>query len=161
MVQRHEPYLQYAHCRRGGSSSADIPFATENIRQNIAAMRDWVWMCRFSREGSRGRTRYILSLDGRPTRSRQEPSSREKPLFIDKADRRFATEILQSIERGGKRDPVFSNLRSGTGPSTAALAATRSSAASSSDTYCSSKSILPGHPDLFYYGIHGCDMLLP
>jgi hypothetical protein len=27
------------------------------------------------------------------------------------------------------------------------------------DAWSSSKSILPGHPDLFYYGVHGCETL--
>jgi hypothetical protein len=27
------------------------------------------------------------------------------------------------------------------------------------DAYSNSQSILPGHPDLFYYGIHGCEIL--
>ena len=104
----------------------------------------------------------ILSIDGRPHPEQARPVfALKKPLFIDKpiaASLVETIEIFRLAEESGT--PLFSNSALRYGPATVALAHDpKLGRVLGCDAYCNSKSILPGHPDLFYYGIHGCDML--
>lgn len=144
--------------------SADIPFSHDNIRQNIAVMRELGVDVVDSVEEvvKRADAVMILSIDGRPHPAQARAVfAAKKPLFIDKPIAASLVEIIEiyrAAEESGT--PLFSNSSLRYGPSTAALAADpKLGRVLGCDTYCSSKSILPGHPDLFYYGIHGCDML--
>ena len=144
--------------------SADIPFSADNIQQNVAAMRELGVNVIDSIEElvKSVDVVMVLSIDGRPHLAQAKPVfAAKKPLFIDKpiaASLADIIEIFQSAQESGT--PVFSNSALRYGPATVALANNpRNGRVLGCDTYCSSKSILPGHPDLFYYGIHGCDML--
>jgi hypothetical protein len=144
--------------------SPDIPFSIDNIQQNIAAMHELGVDIVGTVEDLLPRVDAVmlLSIDGRPHPAQAKPVfAAKKPLFIDKpvaASLEDIIAIYRAAEESGT--PVFSNSSLRYGPATAALAHSSSlGRVLGCDTFCSSKSILPGHPDLFYYGIHGCDML--
>lgn len=144
--------------------SPDIPFSADNIQANTAAMRELGVDIADSISAMVERVDavMVLSIDGRPHLEQARPAfAAKKPVFIDKpiaASLADIMRILRLAEESGT--PVFSNSALRYGPSTAALANNPAlGRVLGCDTFSSSKSILPGHPDLFYYGIHGCDML--
>ena len=144
--------------------SPDVPFSNDNIQGNIATMRELGVEISGSIDEMLKKVDAVLllSIDGRPHLEQARPVfAAKKPLFIDKpiaASLADAIEIFRLAEESGT--PVFSNSSLRYGPATAALAHDpKLGRVRGCDTYCNSKSILPGHPDLFYYGIHGCDML--
>lgn len=144
--------------------SPDVPFSATNIQQNIAAMRDLGVEILGTAEELVPRVDavMVLSIDGRPHLQQARPVfAAKKPVFIDKpvaASLREIVQIYRAAEQSGT--PIFSNSSLRYGPATVALGHNASlGRVLGCDTHCSSQSILPGHPDLFYYGIHGCDML--
>lgn len=144
--------------------SADVPFSTSNIEKNITAMRGFGVEITESIEELLGKVDavMILSIDGRPHPRQAKPVfATKKPVFIDKPVAASLAEIIEIYREAQESGtPCFSNSALRYGPATAALAKDpKLGRVLGGDTYCSSKSILPGHPDLFYYGIHGCDML--
>ena len=144
--------------------SADIPFSRDNIQQNIAAMREMGVEILDSVEGvvAKADAVMVLSIDGRPHLAQAKSVfAARKPLFIDKPVASSLAEIMEIYRLAEEsKTPVFSNSSLRYGPATAALPRNpRFGRVLGCDTYSNSKSILPGHPDLFYYGIHGCDPL--
>lgn len=144
--------------------SPDIPYSAENIEKNTATMRGLgVEICGSIAEMlKKVDAVMLLSIDGRPHLDQARAVfATKKPVFIDKpvaASLAEAIEIFRAAEESGT--PCFTNSALRYGPITAALANDpKLGRVLGGDTYCNSKSILPGHPDLFYYGIHGCDML--
>lgn len=144
--------------------SPDIPFSADNIAANTAAMRQMGVEILDSVEELVRRVDavMVLSIDGRPHLEQSHPVfASKKPLFIDKPVAASLADIVliyRLAEESGT--PLFSNSALRYGPSTAALAhSPKLGRVLGCETFSSSKSILPGHPDLFYYGIHGCDML--
>lgn len=144
--------------------SADIPFSTENNEKNIATMRALgVEICGSIEELlKKVDAVMLLSIDGRPHLEQARAVFTTKmPVFIDKPVAASLVEtigVFRAAEECGA--PCFSNSSLRYGPATAALANDpKLGRVLGCDTYCNNKSILPGHPDLFYYGIHGCDML--
>ena len=144
--------------------SADIPFSTENIENNTATMRDLGVEISGSIDEMLKKVDAVLllNIDGRPhLEQARAVFATKKPVFIDKPVAASLAEIIE-IFRGAEESgtPCFSNSALRYGPITASLANDpKLGRVLGCDTYCNSKSILPGHPDLFYYGIHGCDML--
>jgi predicted dehydrogenase len=144
--------------------SADIPFSADHIQQNVSAMRGLGVEVIGSIEDMVKKVDavMILSIDGRPHLEQARPVfALKKPLFIDKPIAASLVEIIEifrAAEESGT--PLFSNSALRYGPATVTLAHDpKLGRVLGCDTYCNNKSILPGHPDLFYYGIHGCDML--
>ena len=144
--------------------SADIPFSTENIEKNTATMRELGVEISASIDEMLKKVDAVmlLNIDGRPHLDQARAVfATKKPVFIDKpvaASLADIIEIFRAAEESGT--PCFSNSALRYGPITASLANDPTlGRVLGCDTYCNSKSILPGHPDLFYYGIHGCDML--
>ena len=144
--------------------SADIPFSAENNEKNIAMMRKLGVEISSSIEEMLQKVDAVmlLSIDGRPhPEQARTVFATKKPVFIDKPVAVSLVEtigIFQEAQESGT--PCFSNSSLRYGPATAALAKDpKLGRVLGCDTYCNNRSILPGHPDLFYYGIHGCDML--
>ena len=143
--------------------SADIPFSTENTEKNTTTMRELGVEISGSIDDLLKKVDAVmlLSVDGRPHLEQASKVFATKPVFIDKpvaASLADTIEIFRLAEESGT--PCFSNSALRYGPITAALANDpKLGRVLGCDTFCNSKSILPGHPDLFYYGIHGCDML--
>jgi predicted dehydrogenase len=144
--------------------SADIPFSADHIQQNVSAMRALGVEIIDSIEDMVNKVDavMILSIDGRPHPEQARPVfALKKPLFIDKPIAASLVETMEIFRSAGESGtPLFSNSALRYGPATVALAHDpKLGRVLGCDTYCNNKSILPGHPDLFYYGIHGCDML--
>ena len=144
--------------------SADIPFSTENIQQNVGTMRELGVEVIGSIEELVDKVDAVmlLGIDGRPHPEQARPVfAAKKPLFIDKPIAASLADILDLFRLAEQsQTPLFSNSALRYGPATTSLAHNpKLGRVLGCDTYCSSKSILPGHPDLFYYGVHGCDML--
>lgn len=103
---------------------------------------------------------FLESVDGRPHLAQARPViAADKPLFIDKpvagslAD---AMEIFRLAKAAGV--PVFtsSSLRYGSNT----LAVRAGVIGTVTNAWCSSPAHLePHHPDLFWYGVHGCESL--
>lgn len=144
--------------------SADIPFSADNIQKNIDTMRGLgVEICDSIDELLRKVDAVlVLSIDGRPHPGQARAVfAAKKPVFIDKpvaASLAAIIELFRQAEASGT--PCFSNSSLRYGPGIAALANDpKIGRVLGCEAYSSSKSILPGHPDLFYYGIHGCEIL--
>ncbi len=144
--------------------SADVPFSADNIAKNTEAMRGLGVEIVASIDELVGKVDAVmlLSIDGRPHPAQAEPVFRaKKPLFIDKPVTASLVEAVEIFRRAAETGtPCFTNSALRYGPTTAALASDpKLGRILGAETYCNVKSILPGHPDLFYYGIHGCDWL--
>ena len=144
--------------------STDVPFSAENIEKNTATMRELgVEICASVDELlAKVDAVMVLSIDGRPHPAQARAAFRaKKPVFIDQpvaASLAEAITIFREAEASGT--PCFTNSALRYSPKTVALAIDpKLGRVLGCDAYSSSKSILPGHPDLFYYGIHGCDTL--
>ncbi len=144
--------------------SADIPFSIENIETNTAKMRALGVEISGSIEEllTKVDAVMILSIDGRPhPQQARAVFAAKKPVFIDKPVAASLVEIIE-VFRAAKASgtPCFSNSALRYGPATVALTQDPTlGRVLGVETYSRSQSILPGHPDLFYYGIHGCEML--
>ncbi len=102
----------------------------------------------------------LESVDGRPHLEQARPViAAGKPLYIDKpmaGSLKDALEIFRLAREAGV--PVFSasSLRFGT----RTLAVRGGSIGTVTNAWCGSPAHLePTHPDLFWYGIHGCESL--
>lgn len=144
--------------------SADVPFSNDNIAKNIAAMRDLgVEICD-TIEAMLGRVDAVmlLSIDGRPHLEQARPVfAARKPLFIDKPVAATLADIIRIFRAAeSSRTPCFSNSSLRYSPGIAAMAKdAKVGRVLGCDAYSNNQSILPGHPDLYYYGIHGCEIL--
>jgi len=147
-----------------GAPSADIPFSRDNIEKNTAQMRGLGVEISSSMDEliSKVDAVMVLSIDGRPHLEQARAAfAAKKPVFIDKpiaASLVDAVEIFRAAEASGT--PCFTSSALRYGPSVAAMATDpKLGRVLGCDAYSNNKSILPAHPDLFYYGIHGCEML--
>ena len=144
--------------------SADIPFSKENLEKNTARMRELgVEICdTIEAMLAKVDAVMVLSIDGRPHPRQARPVfAAGKPLFIDKP---VAASLVETIEifREAKasKTPCFSNSSLRYSPDIAGMTNDpKLGRVLGCDAYGNNQSILPGHPDLFYYGIHGCEML--
>lgn len=144
--------------------STDIPFSRDNIKANIAKMRDLgVEICEtMDAMLPKVDAVMILSIDGRPhPEQAQAVFATGKPVFIDKPVAASLADIIwifQQAEASGT--PCFSNSSLRYSPGIRNVAADAGlGRVLGCDAYSNNQSILPGHPDLFYYGIHGCEIL--
>ncbi len=144
--------------------SADIPFSQDNIEKNTARMRELgVEICgTIEAMLPKVDAVMVLSIDGRPHLRQARPAfAARKPVFIDKpvaASLAEAIEIFREARASGT--PCFSNSSLRYSPGIAALANDpKLGRVLGCDAYSNNQSILPEHPSLFYYGIHGCEIL--
>lgn len=144
--------------------SPDIPFSRDHIATNTAILRSLGAEICGTVEELVGKVDavMVLSIDGRPHREQVRPVFRaRKPVFIDKPVASSLAEIVaiyREAEESGT--PCFSNSALRYGPETVAVVKeAKLGRVLGADTHCNARSILPGHPDLFYYGIHGVDLL--
>ncbi len=144
--------------------SPDIPFSKDHIEANTAAMRELgVEIC----DGIEAMLPkvdavMVLSIDGRPHLRQARPVfAARKPVFIDKPVASSLAEALVLFrEARASGTPCFSSSSLRYSPGIAGM--TNHAAVGrvlGCDAYGNNRSILPGHPDLFYYGIHGSEML--
>ena len=144
--------------------SPDIPFSADNIQQNIQAMRDMGVEIVPTIEELLPKVEAVmlLSIDGRPHREQAKPVfAAAKPLFIDKPVASSLADVVRIFdlaERTGT--PCFSNSSLRYSPGIAAMRNDpRVGKVVGCDAYSSNAPLEPSHPDLFYYGIHGCELL--
>jgi predicted dehydrogenase len=146
------------------SFSADVPFSADHIEVNIDKMRDLGVEITGSVDEMLAKVDAVLllSIDGRPhPQQARDVFKTKKPLFIDKP---VASSLVETIEvfreAGESGTPCFSNSALRYGPTIAGLAHDpKIGRVLGCVAYSNNQSILPGHPDLFYYGIHGCETL--
>jgi len=144
--------------------SRDIPFSADNIGKNTQAMRQMGAEIVDSIDAMLPKVDAVmlLSIDGRPHLEQVKPVlAARKPVFIDKPVAASLADVVRIYDLAQKTGtPCFSNssLRYSAG-----IAGMRSDArvgrALGCDAYGSNAPLEPSHPDLFYYGIHGCELL--
>jgi predicted dehydrogenase len=144
--------------------SADIPFSKDNIEKNTARMRELgVEICdTIEQMLPKVDAVMVLSIDGRPHLQQARPVfAAKKPLFIDKPVAATLAEAIQIFREAGESGtPCFSNSSLRYSPGIAGMTNDPGvGRVLGCDAYGNNQSILPGHPDLFYYGIHGCEIL--
>jgi len=144
--------------------SADVPFSSDNIQKNIETMRKLgVEICETVEQMlPKVDAVMVLSIDGRPHPQQARPVFKSrKPLFIDKPVAASLADIIDVFrEAEASGTPCFSNSSLRYSPGIAGMAKDpKLGRVLGCDAYSNNKSILPGHPDLFYYGIHGCEVL--
>jgi hypothetical protein len=144
--------------------SADVPFSADHIAKNTEAMRAMgVEICdSIPQLCEKVDLVLVLSIDGRPHVEQALPVFKAgKPLFVDKPVAASLAEVVRLFDLAEQYQvPCFSNSSLRYSPG---IAAARNDpkfgGVLGCDAYSSNVSILPGHPDLFYYGIHGCEIL--
>lgn len=144
--------------------SKDIPFSIDNIEKNTAKMRELGVEISASIEEMLGKVDavMILSIDGRPhPEQARAVFGKKKPVFIDKPVAASLVEIIEVFRAAQETGtPFFSNSSLRYGPTAVALTQDpKLGRVLGADSYSNNKSILPSHPDLFYYGVHGCELL--
>lgn len=145
--------------------SPDIPYSAENIEKNIQAMRDMGVEIVDTIEAMLPKVDAVLllSIDGRPHLEQARPVfAARKPVFIDKPVAASLADIVRILDMAKKTDtPCFSNssLRYTPGTITVGRDGGPVGKVLGCDAYSSNAPLLPSHPDLFYYGIHGCEAL--
>ena len=144
--------------------SADIPFSNDNIQKNTETIRGLGVEITDSLEAlvSKADAIIIASIDGRPHVEQAKPVfASKKPVVIDKPVAASLVDVV-AIYREAQRTgtPLFSSSSLRYSPGIAAMNNDpKLGRVLGCDAYSNNVSILPGHPDLFYYGIHGCEML--
>ncbi|MDD5521160.1 MAG: Gfo/Idh/MocA family oxidoreductase [Kiritimatiellae bacterium] len=146
------------------SYSTDVPFSNDNIQKNIETMRKLGVEISGSIEEMVAKVDAVmlLSIDGRPHLQQASPVFKaKKPLFVDKPVAASLAEIIELFDNAKESGtPCFSNSSLRYSPGIAAMSKDpKIGRVLGCDAYSNGKSILPGHPDLFYYGIHGCEIL--
>ena len=144
--------------------SPDVPFSKDNIEKNTAILRELgVEICdTIEAMLAKVDAVMLLSIDGRPHGQQARPVfAARKPLFIDKPVAASLAEVIaiyRAAEASGT--PCFSNSSLRYSPGIAGMTNDpRVGRVLGCDAYSNNQSILPNHPDLFYYGIHGCKIL--
>jgi len=144
--------------------SPDIPFSADNIRANTDSMRRMGAEIVESIEAMLPKVDAVmlLSIDGRPHLAQVRPVfAAKKPVFIDKpvaASLADVVRIYDLAQRTGT--PCFSNSSLRYSPGILAMRTDpRAGRVLGCDAYGPNAPLEPSHPDLFYYGIHGCELL--
>ena len=146
------------------SFSPDVPFSKDNIEKNIAVMREQGVEITGSIEEMLPKVDAVLllSIDGRPHLQHARPVFKtRKPLFVDKPVASSLADIVRLFaEAEASGTPCFSNSSLRYSPGIADMRKDpKLGRVIGCDAYSNAASILPGHPDLFYYAIHGCEIL--
>jgi predicted dehydrogenase len=144
--------------------SPDIPFSADYIQKNTQAMRDMGVEIVDSIEAMLPKVDAVLllSIDGRKHKEQVGPIfAARKPVFIDKpvaASLADVVRIYAMAEKSGT--PMFSNSALRYSPGYVGMRNDpRVGRVLGCDAYGNNTPLEPSHPDLFYYGIHGCELL--
>jgi predicted dehydrogenase/transglutaminase-like putative cysteine protease len=144
--------------------SSDIPFSADNIEKNKGRMREMGVELVDTIEAMLPKVDAVmlLSIDGRPHLKQAAPVlAAKKPLFIDKPVAVSLADIVRIFDLAKKTGtPCFSNSSLRYSPGIAGM---RNDPAVGKvlgcDAYSSNAPLEPSHPDFFYYGIHGAELL--
>jgi hypothetical protein len=157
----HVPGAKVVAAFKGGSP--DIPSSIGRVEEYTAVLRDkyGVMICETIEEVcSQVDAVMIESVDGRPHLAQAKiVIAAGKPLYIDKplggtlAD---ALEIIRLAETAGV--PLFTSSSLRYGKSTQAVRAGSIGRVLRAEA-TSPAHLEPSHPDLFWYGVHGCEAL--
>ncbi len=144
--------------------SPDIPFSADNIQQNTAAMRDMGVEIVESVEQLLPKVDAVLllSIDGRPHLAQLKPVfAARKPVFVDKPVAASLEDVVRIFELARTSGtPCFSSSSLRFSPGIAGMPNDpRVGKVLGCDAYSSNAPLEPSHPDLFYYGIHGSELL--
>ncbi|MCU0962222.1 MAG: galactose-1-epimerase [Pirellulaceae bacterium] len=144
--------------------SLDIPFSADNIAQNTQAMREMGVEIVDTIEQLLPRVDAVmlLSIDGRPHLAQSRPVfAARKPLFIDKPVAASLADVVRIFELArSSGTPCFSSSSLRYCPGIASMPSDpRVGRVLGCDAYSSNAPLEPSHPDLFYYGIHGTELL--
>ena len=104
----------------------------------------------------------VLSIDGRPHLAQVKPIfAARKIVFIDKPVAASLADVIRIYELAGSSNtPCFSSSALRYGPDIAGLRnELKVGKVLGCDAYSSNAPLEPSHPDLFYYGIHGTELL--
>lgn len=144
--------------------SPDIPFSAQNIQKNTERMRQMGVQIVPTIEAMLQQVDAVmlLSIDGRPHLEQAKPVFRaKKPLFIDKPVAASLADIVRIYDLAAKTGtPCFSNSSLRYNPGIAQMRNDpRVGKVLGCDAYGPNHPLEPSHPDLFYYGIHGTELL--
>jgi predicted dehydrogenase len=144
--------------------SPDIPFSADNIQKNTQAMRSMGVEIVDTVQAMLPKVDAVLllSIDGRAHLKQAKPVfAARKPVFIDKPVAASLADVVRLFALAEKSGtPCFSNSSLRYGPGIAGMKSDpRIGRVLGCDAYSSNAPIEPSHPDLFYYGIHGCEVL--
>jgi predicted dehydrogenase len=144
--------------------SPDIPFSADNIQKNTQAMRGMGVEIVETVEAMLPKVDAVLllSIDGRTHLKQAKPVfAARKPVFIDKPVAASLADVVRLFALAEKSGtPCFSNSSLRYSPGIAGMKSDpRVGRVLGCDAYSSNAPIEPSHPDLFYYGIHGCEVL--
>jgi hypothetical protein len=144
--------------------SPDIPFSADNIRQNVQAMRGMGVEMVDTVEALLPKVDAVLllSIDGRTHLKQARPVfAAKKPVFIDKPVAASLADVVRMFDLAKQTGtPCFSNSSLRYSPGIAGMRNDpRVGRVLGCDAYSSNAPLEPSHPDLFYYGIHGCEIL--
>jgi predicted dehydrogenase len=144
--------------------SPDIPFSADNIRQNIQSMRGMGVEMVDTVEAMLPKVDAVLllSIDGRTHLKQARPVfAAKKPVFIDKPVAASLADVVRMFDLAKQTGTsCFSNSSLRYSPGIAGMRNDpRVGRVLGCDAYSSNAPLEPSHPDLFYYGIHGCEIL--
>ena len=144
--------------------SLDVPFSADNIRANTESMRRMGAEIVESIEAMLPKVDAVmlLSIDGRPHLAQARPVfAAKKPVFIDKPVAASLADIVRIYDLAEKTGtPCFSNSSLRYSPGILGMRTDpRVGRVLGCDAYGPNAPLEPSHPDLFYYGIHGCEQL--
>ena len=104
----------------------------------------------------------LLSIDGRPHLAQVKPVlAARKPVFIDKPVAASLSDVMRIYDLArSSGTPCFSSSSLRFSPGIAAMRSDpRVGKVLGCAAFSSNAPLEPSHPDLFYYGIHGCELL--
>ncbi|MCS7306250.1 MAG: Gfo/Idh/MocA family oxidoreductase [Thermoguttaceae bacterium] len=144
--------------------SPDIPFSAQNIQKNTERMRQMGVQIVETIDGMLPQVDAVmlLSIDGRPHLEQAKPVFRaRKPLFIDKPVAATLADVVRIYDLAARTGtPCFSNSSLRYSPGIAQMRSDpRVGKVLGCDAYGPNYPLEPSHPDLFYYGIHGTELL--
>ena len=144
--------------------SADIPFSADNIEKNVQTMREMgvEIVETVDKMLPQVDAVMLLSIDGRPHVAQARPVfAARKPIFVDKPVASSLADVLRIYELARTSGtPCFSSSSLRYSPGIAAMRNdARVGRVLGCDAFSSNAPLEPSHPDLFYYGIHGSELL--
>jgi predicted dehydrogenase len=144
--------------------SPDIPASADKIQQNRALMRKMGVELVDTVETMLPKVDAVLllSVDGRSHLKQARPVfAAHKPLFVDKPVAASLADVVRIYNLAEKTGtPLFSASSLRYSAWVAGMHADpRVGQVLGCDAYSSNAPLEPNHPDLFYYGIHGCELL--
>lgn len=144
--------------------SPDIPFSADNIENNIREMKSLgVEIVETVDEViAKCDAVLLLSIDGRPHLKQAEPIfAARKPVFVDKPVAASLVDIVRIYDLAKSTNtPCFSSSALRYCPNIATMSSNpQVGKVLGCDAFSSNSPLEKSHPDLFYYGIHGTELL--